>query len=568
VWAATTRGISLFNPKADPDPPIAGIDESQNLRETPSGGEVRLAFWGLDKWKYTTSDRLLFSHRVDEGNWSEFSPKRLTSLTELRAGTHRFQVRAMDRNGNVSPSPAVFEFSVLLSWYRQLGFLALATMALFVIGMLLRLAWLHHRTLAFQSRHDPLTRLPNRVVFENGLQQAISQARRNATGVAILLLDLDGFKRINDTLRHDVGARHLCTVASRLRACIRKSDTVARIGGDEFGIILPSIHSRGEAESVAENILAAMREASRVNSYELNCSASIGISLFPEHGDDPATLQRLADIAMYHCKGRRKNDYVVFDSTVNGLDFQTSHVAQIILEALRNGYFRLHYQPLEFANGELASFEALIRMEHPVLGLIPPNDFIPVAEQSGLIVPIGQWVLEEACRQLSQWRADGHWPLNVAVNVSSLQLSKPDFIDVVTGVLERADLPPSALTLEITERTIIANWDQARSQLEYLRAIGCRVVIDDFGTGYSSLSSLHLLPVDDLKIDSALVRRISEDPKCLIVLDGIIRLAHNLGHRVVAEGVETGAQASALRGLRCDILQGFLDWQTQPPQRD
>jgi diguanylate cyclase (GGDEF)-like protein len=557
VWAGTTRGLSLFDPNADPDPPIAGIDEGQNLRETPPGGEVRLAFWGRDKWKHTTSDRLLFSHRVDDGTWSAFSPERLTSLTGLRAGKHRFQVRAMDRNGNISPNPAVFEFSVLLSWYRQMGFLALAGLALFVIGLLLRLAWLHHRTLAFQSRHDPLTRLPNRVVFENGLQQAITQARRNATGVAILLLDLDGFKRINDTLGHGVGDRYLCTVASRLRACIRKSDTVARIGGDEFGIILPGLRSQHEAESVAEKILAAMREASRINSYELNCSASIGLSLFPEHGDDPATLQRLADIAMYHCKGRRKNDYMVFDATVNGLDFQTSRVAQMILEALRGGYFRLHYQPLEYADGELASFEALIRMEHPELGLIPPDDFISVAEQSGLIVPIGQWVLEEACLQLSRWRAAGHWPLNVAVNVSSLQLSKPDFIDVVTGVLERAALPPSALTLEITERTIIANWDQARTQLEYLRAIGCRIVIDDFGTGYSSLSSLHLLPVDDLKLDCALVQHIGEDEKCLLVLDGIIRLAHNLGQRVVAEGVETGAQACALRSLRCDILQGF-----------
>jgi diguanylate cyclase (GGDEF)-like protein len=566
LWAATTRGISLFHPDADLDPPIAGIDESQNLRETPPGGEVRLAFWGLDKWKFTTADRIVFSHRIDDGPWSAFASERLTSFTGLRGGKHVFEVRAMDRNGNISSKPAAFEFSVLLAWYRQAGFLALSFLALLIIGLLLRLAWLHHRTLAFQSRHDALTRLPNRILFENNLQQAIIHAQRNLTGVALLMLDLDGFKRINDTLGHGAGDRYLCTIASQLRNCIGKSGMVARLGGDEFAIVLPNLRSQGEAESIAEKILVDVREASRINSSELSCSVSIGVSMFPEHGADPATLLRLSDIAMYHCKNLSKNNYVMFDAAENGLDVQTSCVAKTILEALRNGYFRLHYQPFEFSNGEVAGLEALIRMDHPQLGLLPPADFIPVAEQSGLIVPIGQWVLEQACSQLSFWRTAGHWPLKIAVNVSSVQLLKPDFISVVNTALERAALPPSALILEITESTLVADWDQARSQIALLHAAGCRIAIDDFGTGYSSFSSLHQLPVDYLKLDRSLVHRIEKDSKCKVVLEGIIRIAHELGQSVVAEGVETLGQASALRSLHCDLVQGFLIGKPAPPE--
>jgi diguanylate cyclase (GGDEF)-like protein len=539
IWAGTSRGISLFYPDADTDPPATNIVDDQNLRETPPGGEVRLVFSGTDKWKFTSADRLLFSWRLDESPWSDFGPSHLASFKGLHSGAHHFEVRAMDRNGNIDRTPATYQFSVLLPWFWQTEFLILAGLAVFVIALLSRMAWRHHRRVEFQSRHDPLTSLANRNVFEANFQMAITDARWGKTGVAMILLDLDRFKPVNDTLGHVVGDRFLQEVSKRLRSAIRKQDTLARLGGDEFAILMPGLVSRSEAESMAQKILGLLRLPYQIDSFELKGSASIGVSLFPDHGEDAATLHRLADMAMYQCKAQNKDGYAVFDPHANRLDFRTAEMAGLIREALDKGHFRLLYQPLKSVDGELTGFEALIRLEHPQFGTVQPNDFISIAEDTGLIVRIGNWVMAEACRQMAIWHAAGHRRLRVNVNVSPVQLAKPDFAENLKSILLASMLDPCALTLEITETTMIGSWKESLSQIAQLRALGITIALDDFGTGYSSLSSLHLLPVDYIKIDRSFIERIDDETSDgLIVIEAIAPRVHRFGVEVVAEGVE------------------------------
>ncbi|HTA47026.1 MAG TPA: EAL domain-containing protein [Bryobacteraceae bacterium] len=558
IWAGTSRGISLFHPGADPDPPVTTLVDNQNLRKTPPGGDVRLTFSGVDKWKFTSPDRLTFSWRMDGTRWSDFEPARVASFNALHAGEHRFEVRAMDRNGNVDPSVAQYEFSVLLPWYLQKYFLILAGFAVFVISALLRVAWQHHRKVKFQSRHDSLTGLANRAVFEANCQEAIADARAAKTRLALILLDLDHFKRINDTMGHLTGDRFLQEVSARLKKAIRKRDTLARVGGDEFAILMPEIAGREEAESMAIALLDQLRRPYCIDSFELTSSASIGVSLFPDHGEDAATLQRLSDMAMYQCKAQNKDEFAVFDPNVNTLNFASAQMAGIIREALENGYFQVHYQPVRVADGELFAFEALIRMEHPRYGQVPPKDFIAIAEDTGLIVRVGEWVLREACRQMAHWRAQGLRHLRVSVNVSAVQLVKPNFIETVRSALSDTALDPRALSLEITESAMMRNFAESRSQIEQLRSLGVSIAIDDFGTGYSSLSSLHLLPVDYIKIDRSFIQRLGEGEEGLAIVQPIIQMVHRFGFEVVAEGVELPEQLASLKSIGCDLLQGFL----------
>jgi diguanylate cyclase (GGDEF)-like protein len=558
VWAGTSLGISLFYPGADPDPPLSRILDDQNLRETPPGGEVRMVFSGVDKWKFTSADRLAFSWRMDDGAWSDFDPSHFASFKGLHAGAHRFEVRAIDRNGNVEILPTIYRFSVLLPWYLQTLFLILAAVALCIIGWLSRMAWRHHRRLKYQSGHDPLTGLANRAVFELNFQQAITNAGVEQTGVAMILLDLDRFKPINDTLGHIVGDLFLKEVSKRLQSAIRKQDTLARLGGDEFTIVMPGLRARGEAESMAQKILTLLRKPYSIDSFVLSGSASIGVSLFPEHGADTATLQRLADMAMYQCKAQNKDEYAVFDPNVNRLDFRSAQMAGLIRSALDAGNFRLHYQPLKASDGELVGFEALIRLEHPEFGTIPPNDFIPIAEDTGLIIRVGGWVLTEACRQMAQWHAMGHRRLRVNVNVSPVQLTKPDFAQTVKAILSQTGLNPCALTLEITETAIMRNREESLSQITQLRTMGITIALDDFGTGYSTLSALHLLPIDYIKIDRCFIQRLGEEESGLIVVQAITQLVDKFGFEVVAEGVETAEQLACLQSIGCGFFQGYL----------
>ncbi|HEY3826672.1 MAG TPA: EAL domain-containing protein [Bryobacteraceae bacterium] len=559
IWAGTSEGISLFHPSADRDPPVTRIIDDRNLRETPPDGKVRLAFSGLDKWKFTEPDRLLFSWRMDDAAWSDFTPAQFASFDGLHSGAHRFEVRAMDRNGNVDPKPAQYEFSVLLPWYREKQFLFLAALAVLIIAGLSRLAWRHHARLAFQSGHDPLTGLANRTVFDVNFQEAINQARAENTQAAMILLDLDRFKPINDTLGHAVGDLFLKEVSTRLKSSIRKQDTLARLGGDEFAIIMPRLSDRAEAEVTAQRLLHVLRQPYHIESFELAGSASIGVSLFPEHGRDAATLQRSADLAMYHCKAQNKDEYAVFDVDVNRLDFRSAQMAGLIREALDNDYFRLHYQPLKTSDGGLIGFEALIRLEHPTLGVIPPDDFIGIAEHTGLIVRVGNWVLREASLQMARWHVAGHGHLRINVNVSSVQLMKPNFVETVTSILQETQLDPGALTLEITETGMMRNLRETHAQMEELRAKGITIALDDFGIGYSTLSSLYSLPIDYVKIDRSFVARLVEKAAhSADVIESITALGHKFGFGIVAEGIEFPEQLTAVRSIGCDVLQGYL----------
>lgn len=563
VWAGTGQGVSLFYPNADPDPPITRIMDDNNLRETPPGGKVRLAFLGMDKWKFTSPDRLTYSWRIDGSDWSPFESSQFASFEGLRGGHHRFEVRAMDRNANVDPAPARFEFTVLLPWYLEKPFLLFAALAAVIIFFTSRSAWRHHRRLTFQGRHDPLTGLANRTVFEGNFQKAIAAARTENTLVAMILLDLDRFKPINDSFGHNVGDQFLRETANRLRKLVRSQDTLARLGGDEFAIVMPSILTQMEAEMMAERILQALRQPYRIESYELRGSASIGVSLFPEHGDDIATLQRLADLAMYKCKAQDKDGYAVFDPDAVQLDFRTAQMAGLIREGLEKNYFQLHYQPVETRSGKLTAFEALVRLVHPEFGSIAPGDFISVAEDTGLIIRLGDWVLREACFQMARWGGD-YEGLRINVNVSAVQLTRPDFAAGVRGILDETGLDPGALTLEITETALMRNWGASRQQIEQLRSLGVSIALDDFGTGYSTLSALHKLPVDYIKIDRSFVKRIEETSDGLALVQGIIDLVHKFGFKVVAEGVEERQQFASLKLTQCDFFQGYLLGRPEP----
>jgi len=567
VWAGTSQGIGMYYPAADSDPPLTKIIDDRNLRETPPGGKVRLAFSGLDKWKFTSPDRLMFSWRMDNSPWSDFSAAQFASFESLRAGSHQFEVKAMDRNGNIDPSPAKYEFSVLLPWYRQGEFLIIVFVAGVIIAGLSRFAWRHHARLAFQGTHDPLTGLSNRAVFDLKFQDAISMARAENTQAAMILLDLDRFKPINDTLGHLVGDLFLKEVSARLRRSIRKQDTLARLGGDEFAVIMPRLLNRAEAERMAQQLLHVLRQPYHIESFDLTGSASIGVSLFPEHGQDTATLQRLADMAMYQWKAQNKDEYAIFDAEVNRLDFRSAQMAGMIREALENDFFRLHFQPLKLMDGDLVGFEALVRLQHPRLGLIPPDDFIGVAENTGLIVRVGNWVLLEACRQMVRWHATGHERLRINVNVSAVQLSKSDYAETVMSILRETGLTPSALTLEITETEMLHNWRESLGQIEQLRSLGITLALDDFGTGYSTLSSLESLPMDYIKIDRSFVARLTENAESgLAVIGAITELAHKLGFEIVAEGIEFPYQLAALRSIGCDLFQGYLLGRPMPLQ--
>ncbi len=361
-----------------------------------------------------------------------------------------------------------------------------------------------------------------------------------------------------------MGDLFLQEVSKRLQSAIRGEDTLARLGGDEFAIVMPGLpvrpgDERKDAESMARNILDLLRQPYLIESFELTGSASIGVSLFPEHGDDTATLQRLADMAMYQCKAQNKDQYAVFDPRVNRLDFRSAQMAGMIRSALDDGNFTLHYQPFRAADGEVVGFEALIRLEHPVHGTIPPNDFIPIAEDTGLIIRVGDWVLTEACRQMADWHAKGHRQLRVNVNVSTVQLTKSGFCRAGRrSILSQTGLNPRALTLEITETAIMRNWEESLSQIAQLRAMGITIALDDFGTGYSTLSSLHLLPIDYIKIDRCFVQRLGQAGNGLIVIQAIAQLVDKFGFEVVAEGVETPEQLAGLRSIGCHFFQGYL----------
>jgi diguanylate cyclase (GGDEF)-like protein len=413
--------------------------------------------------------------------------------------------------------------------------------------------------LAHQALHDPLTGLPNRTLFLDRLSLALARLERRPTTVAVLFLDLDRFKVVNDSLGHDVGDQLIMAMAQRLRAVLRPGDTAGRFGGDEFTVLCEEITGAADAVAIAERIIAAVAKPFRLEDAEAYLSTSVGIALASGSGDRAEALMRDADAAMYQAKQRGKARWELFDDAMRLKSVARLEVENALHRALERDEFRVVYQPIvALPDGGVVGVEALVRWECPSLGNPLPADWLPLAEEVGLIVPIGAWVLEEACRTAAGWVANGTVApeFTVGVNVSTRQLAQPDFATVVTRTLAATGLPPERLTLEITESALLLDREHTAAALRVLRDTGVRAVLDDFGTGSSSIAHLRRLPIDALKIDESFVHDVDVDGTAVAVVGAVVHLAHALGLAAVAEGVETAAQLQAVEEMGCDAAQG------------
>jgi len=413
--------------------------------------------------------------------------------------------------------------------------------------------------LAHQALHDPLTGLPNRVFFLERLSQAVDAATRRSIRSAVLFVDIDRFKAINDVAGHAVGDQLIVGVAGRLRDMLRPGDTVARLGGDEFVILCENLlDAQSEAIGIAERICTVMVKPFSSAHTELFTSASIGIA-FVKPGDDPHVLVARADSAMYMAKQHGRSRYELYHPAYDERTTRRAELINGLHQVIERQELCLHYQPVKaLSSGQVVAMEALCRWQHPTLGTIAPTEFIPLAEETGLIVDIGRWVLAEACAQCRQWRAEGFGAIDVSVNVSGRQLAEPDFAKDVERVLKATGLPPSALTMEVTESVLVTDGSTAHAVMNDLQALGIRIAIDDFGIGYSSLSYLAKLPVHSLKVDRSFIAGLGSPGQDASIVTAMVELAHKLGLAVVAEGVETEAELAELRKAHCDEAQGFL----------
>ncbi|MDI3547347.1 MAG: hypothetical protein PWR10_999 [Halanaerobiales bacterium] len=410
-----------------------------------------------------------------------------------------------------------------------------------------------------QVYHDALTGLPNRMLFNDRFTQALAHAYRNRQKLAVLFLDLDRFKNINDTQGYNVGDQLLQGVAERLTDLVREDDTVARMGGDEFILLLPEIAQAENATKIAKKILEAFKQPLMIGGHEFYITSSIGIVFYPNDGEDAETLLKNADIAMYRAKEQGGNNYQLYDPMMNVKASERLVLENSLRYALEREEFVVYYQPqVSISTGKIIGMEALIRWQHPEWGLLSPAEFIPLAEETGLIIPIGEWVLRTACAQNKAWQEAGYPPVHVAVNLSARQFQQQNLVETVTRVLKETGLEPHYLELEITESIAMQNADFTIVMLRHLEEMGIHISIDDFGTGYSSLSYLKHFPLDTLKIDQSFVRDLTIDPNNKAIVIAIIAMAHSLKFKVIAEGVETQEQLAFLKQQQCDGIQGYL----------
>ena len=444
--------------------------------------------------------------------------------------------------------------------YLSLFVLASVTVIVYLISKSLDSA---HRENRYRALHDDLTGLPNRALFADRLQQAIDRSNRDQTLRAVLFLDLDHFKVVNDSLGHKSGDELLITVARRLQACLRPGDTAARLGGDEFTVLLDGISDIGDAIRVSERIAEALEEPIELGWRQVFISVSAGIALMEDGSQRPDTLLRNADVAMYEAKKEGKGGCKVFNSGMYTKALRRLEMENELRRAIERGELRVYYQPkVLLSTGKITGMEALVRWEHPEHGLVLPDEFIPLAEETGLIVPLGQWVLRETCRQAREWQEQ--YPtassLATSVNLSVKQFREPYLVQNLKETLREQGLDPRCLQLEITESVVAYDVEYAVGLLRKLKGLGVRLAIDDFGTGYSSLVSLQRFPLDDLKIDRGFVAGLGEDSQDEAIAGLVIDLAHALGMRAIAEGVETMEQLARLRGMGCDQAQGAYFW--------
>ena len=428
--------------------------------------------------------------------------------------------------------------------------------------------------ITYLAYHDALTGLPNRRMFKEFLDRAVANVRRNKSGLALLFLDLDNFKQVNDTMGHQAGDELLQLLSDRLTSCLREDDmlsvqktdgacdsahdTISRVGGDEFLILLPCVEDPNSPAIVAQRMLEILSKPFIINDHEFVIGGSIGISLYPTDGENSDTLIKNADIAMYHAKDAGRNNYQYFNEDMNVAAFKRMTTENSLRRAIDNQEFLFYYQPkICMKSGKLIGLEALIRWQHPELGIIEPNKFIPIAEDSGLIVPIGEWVIDEATRQLSRWHKDGI-DLCLSVNISTVQLNKQNVAEVIKKYISQNNCRAEYLEVELTETSIMDAHEPAINMLNKIKSLGVKITMDDFGVGYSSFRYLRNLPIDILKIDRSFVRHITTNKDDAAIISAIIAMAHTLNLQVVAEGVEMQEQLQFLRTNQCDIIQGYL----------
>ena len=408
------------------------------------------------------------------------------------------------------------------------------------------------------AQHDTLTNLPNRTLMQDRLTQAIATASRKDSRIAVLFLDLDGFKNINDSLSHATGDRLLQLVAKRLLAAVRTSDTVCRLGGDEFVILLSEVAHAGDAGVKAGKILSALSAPFEIEQVTLRVTGSIGVSTYPEDGQSAELLIRNADLAMYQAKEKGRSNYQFFEKGMNVRAVERQSIEGDLRFALERDEFVMHYQPkIDLKTGEITGVEALVRWQHPERGLVGPLQFISIAEDCGLMLPIGKWVLRESCRQAKAWQDTGLPPIDMAVNVSSVEFRNDEFLESVSTILTETRLEPRYLELELTESVLMQHAEFSVPLLQKLKAMGLRLAIDDFGTGYSSLSYLRQFPIDTLKVDQSFIHEINADTDEATIISAVINMGCRMKHRVIAEGVETAEQLAFLRAHGCDEGQGY-----------
>jgi diguanylate cyclase (GGDEF)-like protein len=449
--------------------------------------------------------------------------------------------------------------------YRLLQRLMLAaTPVLLMLGIALSMRILQQRKrmedrVTHMAFHDELTSLPNRLMMSQRLDQALSRHRRAGTQLAILFMGLDRFKVINDSLGHEIGDVLLRQVADRLRSQSREGDTIARMGGDEFVVLIENHETLADISTRAQRLVEQLSAPYVLGKKDCHVTVSIGISVFPADGCESQGLLKAADVAMYRAKDTGRNNHLFYSPSMNVHTVERLELESDLRHALERNEFLLHYQPkVEIATGLITGIEALLRWKHPRRGLVSPMDFIPLAEETGLIVPIGEWVLAAACARTKAWQNQGLPKLDVAVNLSARQFADPMLLPKLTRIIRASGLNPSSLELEITESLVMSHGESAVAVLQKLKSIGVQIAIDDFGTGYSSLAYLKRFPIDTIKVDRSFIRDIPADPGDRKITRAIIAMAHSLRLKVVAEGVETAAQLKFLRNQRCDAVQGYF----------